>query len=201
MAYAILKGLGAPAEVSSATLDARSAACASCQGCSVSVERTSPTEIAFTRRDQRLPLNLGLIGILSYRFVPIPDELNQYMLAVENLEPGLYEITVDQRKVGAFASQRLAEGVNLGSATPDPWEPGGPWDAQASSLRPLTDARNDLVVSARLAAWQMPENPNRAQMAEQAARLNEQTEELQRLTARPVDYHYVVRRIDAPKPR
>lgn len=195
MAYAILKGLGAPAEVSSATLDARKACVLSAHDCEVSELTSTPAELRFTRRDARLPLNLGLVGLLSYRWVPIPEELNRYMTTITGLEPGQYEIRVNERPVGKYSSEQLQRGVNLGSATPDAWEPGGPWDAQAAVLRPLTDARSDIVLSARSTQWYTPENPNRDAMTSQSRQIVERLEELQKLVANPVGYHFVVRKL------
>ncbi|OAI54307.1 hypothetical protein AYO47_03145, partial [Planctomyces sp. SCGC AG-212-M04] len=78
-AYAIIKGLGGPADVSSATVDAKSLkAEGSC--CKVSdVSRTSDG-VEFTRLDEGLPLNGETFFALNFRWVPIHDELNRYML-------------------------------------------------------------------------------------------------------------------------
>ena len=100
MAFAILKGLGAPADVSSATLDAREAAVVEAKGCRVSNLKGPPSHLEFDRLDEGLPLNFGLFGALRFRFVPIPDELNRYMLAVKGLPEGRYEVLADGRRSG-----------------------------------------------------------------------------------------------------
>src|SRR5262249_50063238 len=90
MAFAILKGLGAPADVSAATIDAASNRVIEATGCWINGLKRNGSELEFVRRDEGLPLNLGLVGILSYRFVPIPDELNRYLLFVRGMPQGKY---------------------------------------------------------------------------------------------------------------
>ncbi len=191
MGYAILKGLGAPAEVSAVDLDLATQK-VDAAGCRVSNLTISGQRIEFTRLDEGLPLNFGPLGVLNFRFIPIPDELNHYQLRVRGLKPGDYRLTVDGRVVGAWPAERLGEGLNISSATPDAWEPGGPWDAQAATLMMLTEGRNELAQARKLAPHYVKTNPNAAQAEQQAAELNARFEGLQRLTARPVPYRYVI---------
>jgi hypothetical protein len=192
MAFAILKGFGAPAEVSSATIDGGQGCVIASDGCSISrVKKTGPA-LEFTRLDKGLPLNLGLIGVLSYRFVPIPDELNRYMLTVRDLAAGRYEVVADGRLVGKYSDLELAAGVNLGSATPDAWEPGGPWDAQATVLRSLTDARSEMLMAVRLGGFYLPDKARLASVAQDVKELDRRFERLQRKAAKPAPYHFVV---------
>src|SRR5665213_754666 len=69
MGYVMLKGLGAPAEVSSANVDARSAKPLVCDDCEVSRIHNIHDGVEFTRLDNGLPLNLGALGILNFRFI------------------------------------------------------------------------------------------------------------------------------------
>ncbi|MEI7633241.1 MAG: SGNH/GDSL hydrolase family protein [bacterium] len=194
MAYAILKGLGAPADVSAVDIDARRPDAALTTGCAASRLRGDTSGIEFTRLDKGLPLNLGLAGILSYRFVPIPDQLNRYMLTVRNLDEGQYEIGVDGRVIGKYSSRDLAAGVNIASATTNAWEPGGTWDAQAAVLRSLTDARSD-VTSARKTAFASLTQPARfGRVKTGTDSLNARIETVQRATARPQLCHFVIKK-------
>jgi lysophospholipase L1-like esterase len=193
MGFAILKGLGAPADVSSARLDASGPRVVSAAGCTVTDLAGEGGGLAFTRLDEGLPFNHGLFYALNYRFVPVPDELNRYLLAVDHLPEGRYEVTADGRGVGVFTSRQLAAGVNIASATANAWEPGGPWDAQAAVVQALTDARHNLdlanvMARAHLAAGDVP-----AQMAPKSARADNELVALQRLAARPRPYRFVVR--------
>jgi lysophospholipase L1-like esterase len=201
MAFAILKGLGAPADVSSAAIDARGPAVVEAKGCKADKLAGNDERLEFVRLDEGLPLNLGLIGLLSYRWVPIPDELNRYMLSVKNLKAGRYEIEVDGRSLGAFTSEQLAAGVNIASATPDAWEPGGPWDSQAALLRNFTDARNEVVMSNRLSDLYLTQSPNLESIKKQADDINRSIETLQRSTAKPTPYHFVIKAAPADVPK
>ena len=113
MAFAILKGLGAPADVSSATVDAGGPALVEATGCRVTNVTGDAKRLEFDRLDEGLPVNFGVFGALQFRFVPIPEELNRYMLAVRGLPEGRYEMMADGRPLGSFAADRLAAGVNI----------------------------------------------------------------------------------------
>ncbi|HVJ68881.1 MAG TPA: SGNH/GDSL hydrolase family protein, partial [Caulifigura sp.] len=130
-AYAILKGLGAPAEVSSASVDAKTQQ-VTATGCKVSDIVHTSEGVEFTRLDEGLPLNGETFFALNFRFVPIHDGLNRYTLAVPSLAPGKYTVYVDDRNVSTYTAGQLANGVNISSATSDPGQPGGPWSAQAN---------------------------------------------------------------------
>lgn len=197
MAFAILKGLGAPALVSSAIVTSGSQPSAQCENCEVTDVECTSDSLTFTRKDDGLPLNLGLVGLLSYRFVPIPDEINRYMLAVRGLAAGKYEIVVDSRKVGTYDAEALTSGVNLGSATPDPWEAGGTWDVQASILRPLTDARSEIEQSRRTGMYYSFDAERMKDLNSDATICSAQIEHAQRRVAAPQPYRFVVRRAAA----
>src|SRR5262249_14552841 len=123
MAYAIIKGLGAPADVSSATIDAQPPTLVEAKGCQVSNLRGDAGRRNSARRDEGLPITFGVFGALQFRFTPIPDELNRSLLSVRGLPPGRYSIEADGRGLGTFTAARLAQGVNIASATADGWEP------------------------------------------------------------------------------
>jgi hypothetical protein len=193
MAYAILKGLGAPSEVSSATLDAAAAKAITSEQCRISNVSGSSAGLEFDRLDDGLPFNQGLFFNLHYFIVPFPEELNRYMLTVTHLDPGKYTITANGRGLGSFSAEQLAAGVNIASATADPWQPGGPWDAQGWSLNYLTEARNQNAEVEKFRDQYLKTNPNRKAILSQVATINEQLERAQRAVAKPATYHFVVR--------
>lgn len=194
MAYAILKGLGAPRDVSAVTIDATGGKVTSATGCTASgLAVKDGTTVEFDRLDEGLPLNFGLFGALRFWFVPIPDEINRYMLTVTGLPAGRYEVTASERKVGTYTAEQLAAGVNLSSATADPWQPGGPWEAQAWVVNMLTDARNRAVDPEKFFEDYLKHNPNHDDIARRTAEVSGRIEALQRETARPVPYHFVIR--------
>src|SRR6476659_3054910 len=70
MAFAILKGLGAPDLVSSMTVDAKSGKVTATEDCRVTDVNVLKEGVAFTRTDDGLPLNRGILSGLDTRWVP-----------------------------------------------------------------------------------------------------------------------------------
>jgi lysophospholipase L1-like esterase len=193
MAFAILKGLGAPADVSSVTVDAGGPRLVEATGCRVMNLTGDAGELVFDGLDEGLPVNFGVFGALQFRFVPVREELNRYLLAVKGLPEGRYEILSDGRPLGAFPAHSLAAGVNISSATADGWEPGGPWDAQAALLIPLTDSRSEVARSDRLLEHYLPGHPERGVLHRQSAHADARLVELQRTLVRPRPFQFIVR--------
>jgi hypothetical protein len=193
MAFALLKGLGVPADVSSAEIDAAQAKVVRAAGCRVTDVRSKGREVEFTRLEDGLPLNYGIFHALNYRYVPVPDELNRYLLTVVGLPAGRYEVTADGRSAGTFTAAQLAAGANIASTTADPWQPGGPWNAQANLLRHLTDARHEVGLANVEGGVTLPGRPVAEELARQAAALDERIVESQRAVAKPRPYRFVVR--------
>ena len=177
MAFAILKGLGAPADVSSATLDFADEKVVSSVGCEVSKIHRDDQRLEFTRLDDGLPFNHGIFFALHFRFVPVPSELNRYLLSVKNLPAGKYNVTADDRAVGTFTAAQLSEGVNIASTTGDAWQPGGPWNAQADALVPLTNARSELAVANLLSRLHLTTKPLVEELSAATQPTNERLEE------------------------
>jgi lysophospholipase L1-like esterase len=193
MAYAMLKGLGAPAEVSSATLEWEPLRVAGADGCRVGRLRRRGSTLTFTRKDNGLPGTLGLAGHLAGAHVPLADGLNRYMLTVRGLPAGRWEVLADGRAVGVWDARQFAEGVNLGMATPDPWEPGGPWDVQATLLARVTEARSEIELARRAArSFEVPRAVIRDMEARSAA-LEALLEQYQRTLAQPRAYVFTIR--------
>ncbi len=194
MAYALLKGLDAPAEVSSVTVEAGpEPKLVEARGCRVSNLGGGPDRLEFDRLDDGLPINFGTFGALQFRFVPIPDGLNGYRLAVRGLPPGRHDVLADGRGLGAFTAEELDRGVNIASSTADGWEPGGPWDAEAGILIRLTDARSELAEADRLLQLDQPNHPARAAFRDQSNQANDRLVDLQRTLVRPRPFRFVVR--------
>lgn len=193
MAYAMLKGLGAPAEVSSATLDWKPLRVAGAEGCRVGQLRRRRSTLEFTRTDSRLPVTLGLLGHIAGADVPLAEGLNRYMLTVRGLPSGRWQVLADGRLVGTYDAGQLAAGVNLGMATPDTWEPGGPWDVQATLLARITEARSQIELARRAARhYKVPESAV-ADVDTWSADINALLEQQQRAVARPRPYRFMVR--------
>jgi lysophospholipase L1-like esterase len=193
MAFAILKGLGAPADVSSVSIDAGGAKLVAAKGCAVTGLASKGGAVEFTRLDDGLPFNYGIFYGLNYRHVPVPDELNRYMLTMTNLPKGRYEVLADGRSAGVFSADQLATGVNIASTTPDPWQPGGPWNAQANLLKSLTDARHEVGTANVLSRAHLPGSAVTAELEKQAASFDDKLVEMQRTVAKPRPYQFVIK--------
>lgn len=198
MAFAILKGLGAPADVSSVVIDADGAKLTSAKGCTVKGLAWKDGALEFGRLDEGLPFNYGLFYWLNYRYIPVPDELNRYTLTVKNLPKGRYELTADGRGLGVYTAEQLGAGVNIASAIVDPWRPGGPWDAQASILKSLTDARHEVVAANTQGRNELPGSPVGERLGKQAAEFDDKITEMQRTAAKPQTYCFVLKRHEPP---
>jgi len=193
MAWALLKGLGAEADVSAGAVDAAAGKVISATGCKITDLQKLPDGATFVRTDAGLPMNLGVLSALQYRFVPVPETLNRYQLTVKGLAPGRYTVRAEGRLLGTYEAKLLAEGVNLSSATANGWEPGGPWDAQSDVVKELVDARDKLWMGGQF-RWQHNDtNPHSAGLASEFTRLDGQLTELARAQAKPYPYHFEVR--------
>lgn len=195
MAVAILKGLGAPADVSSAEIDAATAQTTTAAGCVISSIKTTPGGITFDRLDEGLPINFGTFGALNFLFVPVPEELNRHMLTVRGLSVGKYELRAGGRLLGTFTASQLDKGLNISFMTANGWEPGGPWDAQAAALKMVTDARMEIVASQSYRDLFLSSHPALPELQAQTQATLERLEVLQRQYARPVTVRFEVRRV------
>jgi len=193
MAWAMLKGLGAEADVSDAVVDAATGKAVRMTNCKISGVKKLPDGVTFVRTDAGLPMNLGILSALQYRFVPVPETLNGYRLTVKGLAEGRYNVRAEGRLLGTWDAKQLAEGMNIASATADGWAPGGPWDAQSDVVKELVDARDKLWMGGQFRAQYNDTNPNAKTLAKNFTRLDEQLTELARAQARPYAYRFEIR--------
>jgi lysophospholipase L1-like esterase len=193
MAWAMLKGLGAEAEVSDGAVDAVAEKVIRAHGCKITDIKKLPDGVAFIRKDGGLPMNLGILSALQYRFVPVPETLNRYQLTVKGLTSERYTVRAEGRLLGTYAAKQLAEGVNISSATANGWEPGGPWDAQSDVVKELVDARDKLWMGGQFRTQYNDTNPAAAALAKDFTRLDQKLTELARAQAKPYPYRFEVR--------
>lgn len=193
MAFAILKGLGAPAKVSSAEIDTKNLKVLETSGCSITILARKGENIEFVRLDEGLPINFGPLGTLNFWFIPIPDELNRYMLIIKNLTEREYEIEVNGRNLGSFKKEALEKGLNISSVTPDPWQPGGPWDVQATLVRYITESRDKLAFTKQRFDDYLKDNPNKPKALKATGEIETRLQELQHIVAQPIPYHFKIK--------
>jgi len=193
MGWAMLKGLGAGAEVSDAVVDAAAGEASSATGCKITDVKQQSDGVTFVRMDEGLPMNLGILSALQYQFVPVPDTLNGYHLTVKGLAAGRYQINVEGRGLGTWDAKQLAGGLNISSATADGWQPGGPWEAQSDTVKEIVEARDKLWGGGQFRTQYNETNPKAKALAAEFQRLDEKLTELARAQARPYPYHFEVR--------
>ncbi|MDB6038619.1 MAG: hypothetical protein JWM99_2460, partial [Verrucomicrobiales bacterium] len=161
-------------------------------GCKIYDLKNHEGIVSFTRKDERLPLNLSPLWMLHGMYIPIGTELNRYMLTIDHLQTCDYEITANGRALGTWSSSSLAAGVNIASATPDPWMPGGPWDAQAHIVKILTDMRDEIVFARQGMDQTLSSHPRIDSLGTEADAIEKSIVNLQRNTARPIPIKFIV---------
>ncbi|QDU27171.1 GDSL-like Lipase/Acylhydrolase [Anatilimnocola aggregata] len=192
MAYAFLQGFNAPGDISQAEIDIPTKK-VTAAGCRISDVRQLDDGCEFTRLDDGLPFNNGLFFALNFAYVPLHRDFNAYRLKITGLADGRYEVTVNGRSTAKFTAKQLAAGVDIASTTTSAWQPGGPWDAQATVLRSLTEARHEVDTARLLSRLYLADQPIVAELDRKSQPAEEQLIELQRLAARPRPYHFVIR--------
>src|ERR1017187_1292159 len=198
MAFGMLKGLDAPARVSAATIDAPNGLVAVSENCRISDVQLTKDELTFTRTDERLPFNFGLLWSLNEFYIPFGDELNRHMLTLTGLPSGQYEVTAGGRVLGYWSADVLAHGINIASAKTNAWELGGPWDAQADALKVFTEARNNLAGARHDLEQTLPSSPKLASLQDQTLSIEKKLDVLQHATAQPEPVKFVIRKIETP---
>lgn len=80
----------------------------------------SKNVINFTATEQALPFPLSQTQLKALEWIPFQHELNRQVLAIDNLIPGDYTLTIDDIKVGQYSSEKLKAGIELSAnkATP-----------------------------------------------------------------------------------
>ena len=192
MALVILKGLRAPDLVSAMSIDANDGNLIASEGCRVTNIRVQKDGVTFTRLDEGLPLNRGILSSLDHRWVPIPDRLNRYELRIIHLPAGDYTIRAEERSLGTVTAEQLSQGMNIASMTADAWEPGGPWDAQSDVVKELVEARDHLLYGRLLQQTYAANNPEKVDLQHDYAELDKRVIELQRKSAHPRPFRFEV---------
>lgn len=145
LAFAVLKGLGAPPLVSSVEIDAASLAVKS-DGAVVTGAKRAGNSIEFTRRDYALPLTFWdplerSDASIEKIFVPI----NGFYLRYANLPAGArYTLRADALELSphcGFTGEQLGRRLNLATLTSSYHQPRGPWAQQAIALARTTEAK------------------------------------------------------------
>ena len=134
--WVILKAMGAPAEVSSASFDATGGTLVSSADCTVTNVAKTTTGVSFTRLDDRLPIAVDDDALVGLELRPqIMDEISAYMLEVDGLASGDYKIIIDGVESAVVSAAELAAGYNMSVMT------AGPIHDQLQQVRGLIRAK------------------------------------------------------------
>jgi hypothetical protein len=137
MAWAILKGLNAPALVSEMEINADAGSWQVQRRCRASNFKRLPNDgIAFDRTDEALPFYLDPAARSILRWAPVAQDLDRYLLKVTYLPAGTYAIRIDGEACGAATANELAEGYNLALLDV------GPIARQAKAVQDAVFAKN-----------------------------------------------------------
>jgi len=139
MAWAILKGLGASAEVSRAEIDATTQTVTASAGCHVDQIKLNGGVLGFDRLDEALPMPIDERAEPALKLAPITEDLNRLELRVTGLKDGNYEVAIDGEAAGKVSAADLAKGWNLANAS-------GPITKQAREVLKLVFEKNNLYM-------------------------------------------------------
>jgi lysophospholipase L1-like esterase len=197
MAWAILKGLGAPAAVSQAEIAAPAGTVAVAEHCAISNVKIADNGLTFDRLDEALPMPIDARAEPALKLAPVLDDLSRYELRVTGLAPGNYEVKIDGESVARVSHDKLAEGLNLSNLP-------GPVTKQCRAVLDLVLQKNDVffgrwrdVQLFDLPAW--AENPASADgRAAELAKLDRQIAELESqidAARKPVLRHFEIKQV------
>jgi hypothetical protein len=136
MAWAILKGLGAPSLVSRVAVDVPSQK-VSAEGCQAKDLKVNGATISFERADEALPMPIDEKAAAALKLAPILEDLDRYEIQVTGLSAGNYQLSIDSEPVGKASSEQLAKGWNIATQA-------GPITAQAQRVLSLVFQKNNL---------------------------------------------------------
>jgi lysophospholipase L1-like esterase len=197
MAWAILKGLGAPAAVSRAEIAVPAGTVAAAEHCAISNVKVADSGLTFDRLDEALPMPIDVRAEPALKLAPVLDDLSRYELQVTGLAPGSYEVKIDGESVARVSQDKLAEGLNLSDLP-------GPVTQQCRTILKLVFQKNDVffhrwrdVQLLNLPAW--AENSATADgRAAELAKLDQQIAEIESQideARKPLLRHFEIKRV------
>jgi len=192
MAWAVLKGLGASAKVSTAEIDGAAPKMVAVDGCRIENLKRAGGALSFDRLDEALPMPIDERAEAALKLAPITEELNRLELRVTGLPGGNYSVTIDGESAGKVTAEQLAKGWNLANAA-------GPITKQSREVLKLVFDKNNIffrrwrdVQLFSFPGWaQGPEIE--AKRAAEIARLNQQISEVEaqiEKVRKPTSHHF-----------
>ena len=195
MAWAVLKGMGASAAVSSAEIDTAGEKVKATEGCRVHGLKVSDGTVSFDRLDEALPMPVDKRAEAALKLAPVLEDLNRYELRISGLAGGDYDVTVDGELAGKVSAEELAKGWNLANAP-------GPITKQAREVLRLVFDKNNVFFH-RWREVQLYSLPNWAQgpeveamRAAELAKTDKQIAELEGQidkARQPISHHFEIK--------
>jgi lysophospholipase L1-like esterase len=115
MAAAILEGLKADGEVSAATIQAGGKV-VEAKRCKITDVKAKDGKLSFTRLDESGPWPIQSSARRTLEVLPSELRLSQYILKVEGLADGDYNVTIEGKPAAKVSAKDLAAGWNLTTA-------------------------------------------------------------------------------------
>ena len=115
MASAILAGLKAPGEVSSATLSADGKVLET-KSCKIIGIKASGGALSFTRADEASPWPILPAAKTAAQLLPSLLDLSKYELKVSGLAEGSYQVSINGKPAATLTAKELAAGWNVTAA-------------------------------------------------------------------------------------
>ena len=116
MAEAILEAWNAPSQVSSVSIDGSKAQVEESLNASVDHLEAAGAVLRWIETEKSLPLAFDAGNAFQQRIIQLTDvqkQLNQELLRVTGLNPGIFTLLIDDKAVGEFSADDLANGINL----------------------------------------------------------------------------------------
>ncbi|MFQ5416687.1 MAG: GDSL-type esterase/lipase family protein [Myxococcota bacterium] len=201
-AFALLKELGAPSDVSSVSVNAADET-AVATGALVRNVSWNPGSgvLRFERMDRGLPLALNILTWTNTRrWIPMDTALNGYRLAVTGLPEGSYDLKIDDQPLEPIASAELAQGLDIHSRSSARGRayPGGPWRTESLAMKRLADARQSVDQARALLAFHLGAGARTTRLERESKQVEQRITKLQRLLAEPAWYAVELKRRAAP---
>lgn len=144
MAAALLKDLGAEPFVSAATINTATKEVVA-KDCVIEKLAIGDGKVSFERLDARSPFPIPDSARPALELYPTILDMSQYLLKVNGLKEGKYELKVDGVPIGTVTALELDKGINLTAFPPGTGKTANPIAAHGKGVLDAVSARAGLV--------------------------------------------------------
>ncbi len=143
MAYLFLKAQGAPSVVSKSVLDARNGRMIECENAEIHSIFVNASCLEWECLEKALPFPIPAAAHEVPGWIPLEAELNQQILKVAGLKPGMNQLLIDKISCGQYSDQEFQEGILLGFNSKTPQY------QQAQKVLSLNEKRTQMEIRVR----------------------------------------------------